>query len=94
MTAVRSTNGTLTATTVATVTLDADYDWVEVVNLSGSAAIYFTVDGTTPTVAGDNTDLVPNVAGARVRVPAPGQTSTVKLISSGTPTYHVVGRPL
>jgi hypothetical protein len=41
----------LTASTVDTVTFDYHVPEVEVINLNG-AGLYFTVDGSTPTVAG------------------------------------------
>ena len=40
-------NATLVAATVRTFTFDVDYNSVEVLNVDGAAAIYFTVDGTT-----------------------------------------------
>lgn len=86
-------HGTLTASTVATVTLTRDFQRVEVLNVTGSAAIYFTVDGSNPTVAGDDTYVVPAVTGASFSAPAnaSGSTTVVKLISSGTPGYAVTG---
>ena len=85
----------LAASTVDTVTLDRDYPEVEVVNRDGAAEIYFTVDGSNPTVAGDNTEYLPATSGASVRVSAgafvTGTPTVVKLISSGTPKYSVQG---
>lgn len=82
----------LVASTVDTVTIDRDCDMVRVHNDTGSAAIFFTVDGSAPTVNGQGTYRVPAFAGAYsdVGVTTSGDT-TVKLISSGTPTYSVVG---
>lgn len=80
---------TLVASTVDTVTFDKDVDTVEVVS-DGSAAIYVTVDGSTPTVAGAATYELPAdaIAVRRIVVPTSGDT-VVKLISSGTPVYSV-----
>jgi len=80
---------TLTAATVDTVTFSADLDQVEVVNEDGAAAIYFTVDGSTPQVAGNNTYYLPAaIGGLQVTVPTSGNT-VVKVISAGTPKYGV-----
>ncbi len=85
----------LSAGVVDTVTLDADYSRVEVVNRNGAAEIYFTVsvDGANPTVGGDNTHvLVAAINGMTVNAnAATGNPTTVRLISSGTPTYTVRG---
>jgi hypothetical protein len=81
----------LVASTVDTVTFARDCDTVEVLSLDGSAAIYFTVDGTTPTVGGANTNVVPAAVGSlELDVPTAGNT-VVKLISAGTPIYSVTG---
>lgn len=81
----------LVASTADTVTIDRDCNEVEVI-ADGSADLYFTVDGTTPTVAGQNTHRLPTGAVGRrtVVVPTAGDT-VVKLISSGTPRYSVSG---
>ena len=93
---------TLVAATVDTVTFaagdPATPGWgkmpasIEVVS-SGAADIYFTVDGSAPTVAGATTYRVVNVAGASKKVKLndsnPNDAVVVKLISSGTPAYSV-----
>jgi hypothetical protein len=86
---------TLVADTVATVTLTSDWDYVEVVNVDGASAVYFTTDGTAPTVAGDECFPLGNVANASRKVrklKRSSETDTVvKLISAGTPTVTVIG---
>lgn len=81
---------TLTAATVASVTITSGgAHHVTVTNHDSAAAVYFTVDGSTPTVAGDDTYFVGPASSASV--PADyGQALTVKLISSATPTVSVV----
>jgi hypothetical protein len=66
---------------------------VDVLNVDGLAAIYGTLDGSTPTVGGTNCFCVPAAIGS-VQIAftqGGGQNVVVKLISSGTPTYHVTG---
>ena len=68
---------------------------VEVMNVSGTSPIYFTVSHPggacpVPTVGGTNCYCAASVAGAAVRVRHSGQYgSVVQLISSGTPQYIV-----
>jgi hypothetical protein len=77
------------ASTVDTVTFAEDVQEVEIVT-DGAAALYVTVDGSTPTVAGANTWLLPATASVRVLRAQVGNNGTVvKLISSGAPTYSV-----
>jgi hypothetical protein len=82
---------TLTAATVDTVTFLQDVGSVEVYG-DGTSAIYFTIDGTVPTVAGGAMYELP-AGGPSVRtITASGGTApVVKLISSGTPKYSVSG---
>lgn len=87
----RAKHATLAASTVDTVTLTSPYPSVEVLNRDGAAAIYFTVDGSTPTVEGDNTFVLLDSKSALEVNTNSGTTSVVKLISAGTPTYSVTG---
>jgi len=81
-------HATLVASTVDTVTFDPDPEYVEVASRDGAAEIYFTTDGSTPTVGGQNCYVVPAFPSARTaRHGATG--GAVKLISSGTPAYSV-----
>lgn len=97
-------HATLVASTVTTLTLDLPNPVgdvrsfaevvarVEVLNVDGIAEVYFTTDGSTPTVGGDACHVLPAVVSSvEVKDGTPGPTSTVKLISSGTPKVSVRG---
>jgi len=77
---------TLVAATVDTVALVGSASSVEVYS-NGTAAIYFTIDGSAPTVGGGHCFEIP-AGGPAVRT-VRGPTATVKLISAATPTYSV-----
>lgn len=70
------------------VTFGADYGRVAVLNVTGTLPIYFRADGTTATVAGDDTYAVP--AGARrvIEVDTNGPT-VVSLISAAAATVEI-----
>src|ERR1039458_9403220 len=80
----------LSASTVDTVSCSDDVDTVEVW-ADGSAAVYFTVDGTFPFVAAANTwELHPTSTSAGVSRAVPvnvGGPTVIQLISTGTPKY-------
>lgn len=78
----------LAASTVDTVTVDANTDTVTILS-DGTAAVYFTVDGSTPTVAGINTLPIPAAVSTFEVGPRHGFAGTLKLISAGTPTLTV-----
>jgi hypothetical protein len=96
-------HATLVANTVTTLTLDLvdprpdnlsfatpKQPRVGVLNLTGTAEVYFTTDGSTPTVGGNACHVLPAVISAlEVNDETPGPTSTVKLISTGTPKVSV-----
>lgn len=89
----RAKHATLVASTVDTVTLTGtgrNFSAVEVLHKSPAVAdpIYFTVDGSTPTVNGPNTDVV--MPGGWKTVATP-DGDVIKLISAGTPAYAVTG---
>lgn len=87
----KSKHATLAAATVDTVTLTKDWRAVEVKN-RGTDEIYFTTTATNPTVAGDDTYVVPAGESLVLSIPPrPGLPDVVKLISSGTPGYSVTG---
>jgi hypothetical protein len=83
-------NGTLVAATVDTITFTNSHVGVRITNISGAAAINYTVDGSTP-VAGTSPEIAA-VAGESVVVPFDGEDlAVVKLLSTGTPTIAVEG---
>jgi hypothetical protein len=96
-------HATLVADTVTTLTLDLvdprpdnlsfatpARPRVGVLSVTGTAKIYFTTDGTTPTVGGNACHILPAVISAlEVDDGTPGPTSVIKLISSGTPEVSV-----
>lgn len=90
--AERTKTAQLTANTVDKVTLASFFTSVEVLNLDGSAEIWVRVDGATvPTVGGDDCHVVPSAI-ASIILPSTADGSTdVRLISTGTPRYHVRG---
>ena len=77
---------TLRENTVDTVTFAQAPGKVEIIN-TGSEGIYLTIDGTTPTIAGAGTIIVP-ANSVRV-IDVDTSQKVVKLISSGTPEYSV-----
>lgn len=90
---------TLTAATVATTTLTGhDYGSVEVVNVTGTAPVYLSYDGSAappnPAVAGNDFDVLPAAAGATTTIHRTSAAAmVVKAISAGTPSiaYRAVG---
>jgi hypothetical protein len=87
-------HSTLAAATADTVTLSAHFEVIRIINRSGAAEIYLTTDGTAVVGGAVNTFVVPAVAGATVLVPdrqGDANSVTVSLISSGSPTYSVIG---
>lgn len=84
-----SATGTLSASTVDTINFSIFAPAVEIVS-DGAALMYVTVDGTTPTVGGNNTYVLPASASTRTfRLGIGGRNPAIKLISAGTPTYWV-----
>ena len=87
-------HGTLTADTVATVTVpDRSFSSIEVMNRDGASEIYFLLnrpnESADPTVGGDDCDVLPGATSTlEIDAPDPGPIA-VKLISHGTPKYSV-----
>ncbi len=80
---------TATANVVDTVTFTDNVEQVEIIN-DGSAALYVTVDGQPPTVAGPHTDELPAGGPSSRTIAAPAFTGAmVLLVSDGAPAYSV-----
>lgn len=80
---------TLVANTVDVVTVTPSVRQIEILS-DGIAAIYVTIDGSTPTVSGSNTIKVPSGSASSTVVDTPATLGeVVQLISSGTPKYSV-----
>ena len=81
---------TLAAGQVATIHFPDDVNEIEVLSHDGAAAVYFTVDGTTPVVEGRGSRVIPAaISSAQVEPPTAGP-SIIKLISAGTPRISVM----
>lgn len=83
---------TLVAAQVDTVAFSAtSIRLLEVVNPGTNIAdVWYTIDGTTPTVGGDNCYYAPvGSVDTRQNVPIVGGGALIKVISSGTPTIRV-----
>lgn len=80
---------TLAAADITTVHFPDDVDEIEVLSHDGNAPIYFTTDGTNPSVEGRGSRVLPAaISSAQVQPPTAGPT-IVKLISAGTPKVSV-----
>jgi hypothetical protein len=84
-------HATLTAGVVTTLDMGGDFETVEVTNVDGAAAIYFTTNGSTPAVEGTGSHVVVAGVGAFTeQTPGRGDAVTiVKLISAGGPKVSV-----
>jgi hypothetical protein len=96
---------TLVAATVTTLTLvvaepagevlsfaPAARTHVEVTSVDGAGVVYFTTDGTVPTIGGANCHVLPAaICSLEVLDETAGATAVVKLISAGTPQVSVRG---
>lgn len=81
----------LTAGVVAPVIFEQDYDRIEIVNVTGSAAVYFRVGQTDPGVEVTGSNVLPAAIGSvEMDVTTSGGTE-VRLISVGTPKVSVRG---
>lgn len=89
-------HSTLTAATVASVTLDPGSVSITVTNRAGTGEIYFTVDGTTPTIGGTNCyvslgarTVLAKDAGPSGQFGGGPSSAVVKLISTAALPYSV-----
>lgn len=84
-------SGTLVANAVTTLTIDA-YSKVISVTSHGDAGeeIWFTVDGSTPTVAGEDVNWTNGIG--YVNAPVYTSATTVKLLSTSAVSYSVKGQ--
>jgi hypothetical protein len=83
---------TLAAGVVKTITFSVNYGIVEVLNATGTSAIYFRTDGVDPTVGGDGCEVVPAAIGSlKVADRGAGAPTEVRIISAGTPQVSVRG---
>jgi hypothetical protein len=90
--AVSPQHATLVGSTVATMTFDEDFAEMEIMNVTGTSAVYVRFDGVAPVVAAAGTHVVPAIAGATIiRKPKTSGASVVKFISAGTPVVSARG---
>lgn len=82
---------TLTATQVDDITFTEGVERIEVLNrdASGGDPVYFTIDGSTPAAAADDTFVVL----PQQSLTLPALSLTVKVVSAGTPDISVHGLP-
>lgn len=73
-----------------TYTIDRGIQMVEVVNRDGGGEVWYTINGATPTVAGNNLSYLPELVGASnsKRIGA-ASTVTVRLISDSNVLVYV-----
>lgn len=79
----------LTASAVSTVSIDASATMITVVNRTQTGQVYFTVDGSTPTIGGAGTYLC--MGAKAVATPGILTPTTVKLICLSAVDISVVG---
>jgi hypothetical protein len=82
-------HGVVAPESVETVSVPVDADTIEVLN-RGSEDIYFTIDKSTPTVNGNNCEIVTAGTALEVTRKAAGN-AVVKLVATGECAYSVRG---
>ena len=95
MAAFKAVDATLTASTVSTLTITAEsgQSFSQVtVKTTGEAIVYYTLDGSTPTVGGDNCAMMQATEKDEHHYGSSWTSVTLKAISSGTPTVSLEGR--
>lgn len=89
LTAAVAKHATLTAATVDKVTLSTHLGGVEVVNRDqGTSELYVRVDGTDPTVGGDDCYVVPAASARTIVLPDRGKCEA-RVICSAAVAYSV-----
>jgi hypothetical protein len=85
----RISHGTLVANVIKKVSCAAYTTRITVVNRSQTGEIYFTIDGTDPSIGGDDS----NVALGTTTVPtlSPTAACEIRLLSSAALNYSVIG---
>jgi hypothetical protein len=90
-------HATLVANVVSSFTVTGNPSQVEILSRNGLGEVYVSYDGTAaptdPTVAGNNFDVIPAIAGASVVLGEIGASdqNVVKLISAAATTVSVRG---
>ena len=85
----RIQHGTLSAEVETEITHEGNAETVYIFNRTGSSEIYSRADDGDLTVEGEDCEVVPAAIGW-VEFPLPGDSPyTVRLLSSGTPSYTV-----
>jgi hypothetical protein len=87
------THTTLVAATVSTVSVDGIFSRLHLVNQTAATVVYARGDGTNPVSAADKNYPVFPVPHEGACVPTAstdGSTTSIKLISAGTPTVSIL----
>lgn len=88
--AVSPQHFTLTPTVEKVFTFDVNAQWVEVTNVDGAAAVYFTVDNTPVVVGGDGCHVLPAaICAMELRDGTAGVNSIVRVESAGAASVSV-----
>lgn len=82
-TVAHSHHGTLSGTTVDTVTIEGAHEEVEVIERSGTSDLYVTADGSTPTSGGANTEIVLAGTACVIKASAGEGGTVVKVLGNG-----------
>lgn len=90
---IAATHQTLVGSTVDHVGVTGLFQQVMVTNRTGTSEIYVRLDGTDPTVGGQESFVLPAAVCSRVFDVDPTHALIVRLISSGAMAYSVEGVP-
>jgi hypothetical protein len=86
--AIASHNVTLTPNVVESFRFPDNVAQLEILS-DGASDIYFTVDGTTPTIGHPKSYRIQSVMGSTIMTPTASGPTFVKMISEGTPNVSV-----